>query len=175
MGALTTARSDWSATIGGTTVVIIRSESTLATTSEEARRIIGWRLVRETRWVFLAELWSTFSGIAGSRMSDVFRERSLQIQFSVTILGNCPAYIGYWNGHIPFLRSLGSPWRKCMPYTFRCWRNCACRWQLCGWTALSPSIDYADSQCKIFASAKRLVLRQSSGPIALLGVGRSVI
>jgi hypothetical protein len=79
MGALTTARSDWSATIGGTTVVIIRSESTLATTSEEARRIMGWRLAREAVCGFLAELWSTFSGIAGSRMSDVFRERSLQV------------------------------------------------------------------------------------------------
>ena len=93
-------------------MVIIRSESTLATTSEEARRIIGWRLVRETRWVFLAELWSTFSGIAGSRMSDVFRERSLQIQFSVTILGNCPAYIGYWNGHITVPSQLRFPLEK---------------------------------------------------------------
>jgi hypothetical protein len=40
-GALTTALSDWSATIGGTTEFINRSERILATASEETRRIIG--------------------------------------------------------------------------------------------------------------------------------------
>jgi hypothetical protein len=85
-GALTTALSDWSATIGGTTAFISSSERILATTSEETRRITGWRPVRETGRVFLAERWSTLSGIAGSWMSDVVRERSLQIQFSMTIL-----------------------------------------------------------------------------------------
>jgi hypothetical protein len=52
--------------IGGTTVVIIRSERTLATTSEEARRIIGWRPAWGTGSGFLAELLSTVSSIAGS-------------------------------------------------------------------------------------------------------------
>src|SRR5258705_6808804 len=66
IGALTTALSDWSATIGGTTAVIIRSESTLATTSEEARRIAGWRRTRETGSGFLAELLSAVSNITGS-------------------------------------------------------------------------------------------------------------
>src|SRR6266436_863087 len=61
IGALTTALSDWSATIGGTTVVIIRSESTLATTSEEARRIAGWRRTRETGSGSLAKLLSAVS------------------------------------------------------------------------------------------------------------------
>jgi hypothetical protein len=40
-GALTTALSDWSATIGGTTAFINKSERIPATTSEETRRIIG--------------------------------------------------------------------------------------------------------------------------------------
>jgi len=60
-GALTTALSDWSATIGGTTAFINKSERIPATTSEETRRIIGWPLAREAAWVFLAELLSTVS------------------------------------------------------------------------------------------------------------------
>jgi len=83
IGALTTALSDWSATIGGTTVVIIRSESTLATTSEEARRIAGWRRTRETGSGSLAELLSAVSNITGSLDSGFSRERSLQ---KITIL-----------------------------------------------------------------------------------------
>src|SRR6266478_6045596 len=55
-GALTTALSDWSATIGGRTAFINKSERIPATTSEETRRIIGW-----PGWVFLAELLSTVS------------------------------------------------------------------------------------------------------------------
>jgi hypothetical protein len=70
-GALTTALSDWSATIGGTTAFINKSERILATTSEETRRITGWRLARETAGVFLAELGSAFLDIAGSWMSEV--------------------------------------------------------------------------------------------------------
>jgi hypothetical protein len=64
-GALTTALSHWSATIGGTTALIGKSESTLVTTSEETRRITGWRRARETGSVLLAEL-STVSSMAGS-------------------------------------------------------------------------------------------------------------
>ncbi len=41
VGALTTALSDWSATIGGRTVVIIKSERMPATPNEDTRRIIG--------------------------------------------------------------------------------------------------------------------------------------
>src|SRR5258708_37150588 len=77
MGALPTALSDWSATIGGTTAFIDSSERMLATTSEETRRIMGWRLAPEAAGAFAAELLSTFSDIAGSWMCDVFRERSL--------------------------------------------------------------------------------------------------
>src|SRR5258706_14192826 len=65
-GALPTALSDWSATIGGTTAFINKSERIPATTIEETRRIIGWPLAREAAWVFFAELRSTSSGIAGS-------------------------------------------------------------------------------------------------------------
>src|SRR5260370_7391341 len=65
-GALTTALSDWSATIGGTTAFINKSERIPATTSEETRRIIGWPLAREAAWVFFGEFRSTSSGIAGS-------------------------------------------------------------------------------------------------------------
>src|SRR5258708_10871636 len=57
--------------MGGTTAVSIKSERILATTSEETRRIMGWRLACETAPVFLAELRSTFSGITGSWISDV--------------------------------------------------------------------------------------------------------
>jgi len=78
-GALTTALSDWSATIGGTTAFTNRSERILATASEETRRITGWRPALEIAEVFLVEVRSILAGIADSRMSDVFRERSLQI------------------------------------------------------------------------------------------------
>src|SRR3981189_210055 len=65
-GALTTALSDWSATIGGTTEFINKSESPLATPTEDTRRIVGWRPARETGWAFFSELLSAFSNIAGS-------------------------------------------------------------------------------------------------------------
>ena len=78
-GALTSALSDWSATMGGTTAFINKSESTLATTSEETRRITGWRRARETGSDLVAELPSTVENIAGSSwIGGVSRERSLQ-------------------------------------------------------------------------------------------------
>src|SRR6202011_2174769 len=79
MGALTTALSDWSATIGGTTAFTSKSESTPATTSDDTRRIIGGRRVRETGSGFLAELPSMVSNIVGSLDGLVSpRERGLQ-------------------------------------------------------------------------------------------------
>src|SRR5882672_10805181 len=78
-GALTTALSDWSATIGGTTAFINKSERTLATPKEDTRRIMGWRPARETGWTFFLELLSAFSNIAGSLDGGGFsRKRSLQ-------------------------------------------------------------------------------------------------
>jgi hypothetical protein len=86
MGAFTTALSDWSATIGGTTAVSIRSERMLATTSEDARTIIGWRCVCERGPAFVAELRSTLSGITGSRINDVSESAASNWFFSVTPL-----------------------------------------------------------------------------------------
>src|SRR5882762_6847285 len=107
MGASTTALSDWSATIGGTTVVIIRSESTLATTSEEARRIAGWRRTRETGSGSLAELLSAVSNITGSLDSGFSRERSLQKIIILVVddsLENCHRFASNNDVVLPCLR-----------------------------------------------------------------------
>jgi hypothetical protein len=90
-GALTTALSDWSATIGGTTEFINKSESTLATPTEDTRRIVGWRPARETGWAFFSELLSAFSNIAGS-LDGWFLQRAQPPQNTLVgdSLENCP-------------------------------------------------------------------------------------
>src|SRR5260221_12783961 len=77
-GALTTALSDWSATIGGTTAFINKSESTLATATEDTRRIMGGRPAREKGWAFFSERVSAASKIGGSLGGGFSRERRLQ-------------------------------------------------------------------------------------------------
>src|SRR3979490_141429 len=92
IGALTTALSDWSATIGGTTAFINKSESTLATPTEDTRRIMGGRPARETGWAFFSELLSAFSNIAGSLDGVVSPESaaSKKLLLLATVLENCP-------------------------------------------------------------------------------------
>jgi hypothetical protein len=54
------------------------SDSTLATISDDTRRITGWRRAREIGAGFPAEILSTVSNIAGSLRGVMFsRERSL--------------------------------------------------------------------------------------------------
>jgi len=93
-GALTTALSDWSATIGGTTEFINKSESTLATPTEDTRRIVGWRPARETGWAFLSELLSAFSNIAGS-LDGWFLQRA-QPPKNILLLGTIWKIVPVW-------------------------------------------------------------------------------
>jgi hypothetical protein len=102
---LTTALSDWSATIGGTTAFINKSESTLATATEDTRRIMGWRPARETGWAFFSERLSAVSNIAGSLDGWFSRERSLQKNALVgDSLENCPGLASNKDVGFPFLR-----------------------------------------------------------------------
>src|SRR5260370_13263689 len=158
--------------MGGSTAVSIKSERILATTSEETRRIMGWRLACETAPVFLAELRSTFSGIAGSWIGDV-SESAASKYYSQRQFFDRPLALALAQGQWlrPFNRAKGSVF---VPST--------------GSEAVNPFLQ--QNERTYFAAAQHSLLRgpvdphrqlinrspnQPSGSIAFDGVGRSVI